>query len=500
MPGAVWLDGSSPYVQAVAGRMSGAEWVWMADGLDSYRRKRDLDATPEPAPGAESGGDGAPRFVIQQHHARRLHWDLRLEHDGTLASWALPRGVPVHPDENRLAVRTEDHPLEYLEFHGEIPRGNYGAGKMEIWDAGTYEPEKFRENEVIAVLHGERVSGRYALFHTRGKDWMIHRMDPPADAALEPMPDAIEPMFATAGKLPRDDAAFGYEVKWDGVRAVGHVDAGRLRLVGRNGTDFTPRYPELRAFAEEQGARRMIVDGEVVAFDERGLPSFERLQRRMHLASDSAVRRLMGEVPVTYVIFDLLWLEGHAATALPYRDRRRLLAGLELEGARVAHARASRGRRRRAARGGAGAGAGGDRRQAARQPLRAGPALECVDQGQERRDPGRGDRRVDTGRGREVEHARRAVRRRLRRRRRAALLRQGRHRLHRGDAAPGAGRPEAARARQHAVHRPPAAEGHAVHSAAPRRAGGVPRVDTCGNAARTSRSRACGTTSSPRPS
>src|SRR5215204_3816031 len=131
----------------------------MADRLERYRAKRDPDATPEPdggvIPGSEAGQ--APRFVVQEHHARRLHWDLRLEHDGALASWALPRGIPAHPDENRLAVHTEDHPLEYLEFRGEIPEGEYGAGTMEIWDSGSYEAEKFRDDEVIGVFHGERI-------------------------------------------------------------------------------------------------------------------------------------------------------------------------------------------------------------------------------------------------------------------------------------------------------------------------------------------------------
>ena len=141
-------------------------------------------------------------FVVQEHHASSLHWDLRLEHDGALASWALPKGIPTHPKENRLAVRTEDHPLEYLEFHGEIPKGSYGAGTMEIWDSGTYEAEKFRADEVIVTLHGERAQGRYALFQTKGKNWMIHRMDPPADPAAEPMPDHIEPMLAKNGEAP----------------------------------------------------------------------------------------------------------------------------------------------------------------------------------------------------------------------------------------------------------------------------------------------------------
>ncbi len=303
----------------------------MSGALGDYRRKRDLARTPEPAGG--EGAGGGERFVIQEHHARRLHWDLRLERDGVLASWALPKGVPSHPDENRLAVRTEDHPVEYLEFEGEIPAGSYGAGTMEVWDSGTYECEKFREDEVIVTLHGERAAGRYALFRTRGKDWMIHRMDPPADASAEPMPETIAPMLARLGKLPRDDDAYAYEVKWDGVRAVAHVDAGHLTLTGRNGTDFTPRYPEVRALAAAQGARRMILDGEVVAFEPGTAgPSFELLQSRMHLASDSAVRRRMRDVPVAYVIFDLLWLEGHLTTGLPYRDRRRLLDELDLHG------------------------------------------------------------------------------------------------------------------------------------------------------------------------
>ena len=302
----------------------------MAEKLDKYKRKRDFGQTSEPVGGeaAEVGG----RFVVQQHDARRLHWDLRLERDGVLSSWALPRGVPGHPDENRLAVRTEDHPLEYLDFHGEIPKGSYGAGTMDIWDRGTYACEKFRENEVIVVLDGERVQGRYALIHTKGKDWLIHRMDPPADPAAEPMPARIEPMKARTGGLPRDDGAFGYEIKWDGVRAVVHLDAGHVEAFGRSGADFTPRYPELRELARAVGAQRMILDGEVVAFDPEGRPSFQGLQSRMHLASDSAVKRKMRQVPATYVIFDLLWLDGHSTLSLAYEERRRLLESLELDG------------------------------------------------------------------------------------------------------------------------------------------------------------------------
>jgi bifunctional non-homologous end joining protein LigD len=304
----------------------------MAERLGPYKHKRDFKQTPEPS-GGETPGQG-DRFVVQQHDATRLHWDLRLERDGALASWALPRGIPVHPKENRLAVHTEDHPLEYLDFHGEIPEGSYGAGTMEIWDRGTYECEKFREDEVIATFRGERLQGRYALIHTRGKDWLIHRMDPPADPGIEPMPERIEPMKASTGALPRNDEDFGYEIKWDGVRAVVHLDAGHVEAWGRSGADFTPRYPELREMARALGSARMILDGELVAFDSDGRPSFQAMQGRMHLDSDSAVRRRMRDVPVTYVIFDLLWLEGHSTLPLAYERRRELLESLELEGPR----------------------------------------------------------------------------------------------------------------------------------------------------------------------
>jgi bifunctional non-homologous end joining protein LigD len=303
----------------------------MAKRLESYRAKRDFEKTSEPTGGGTPvAGEG--RFVVQEHNARRLHWDLRLEHDGVLVSWALPRGIPAHPDENRLAVHTEDHPLEYLEFEGEIPKGEYGAGTMAVWDTGTYEAEKFRENEVIATFRGERLKGRYALFSTRGKDWLLHRMDPPEDPSYEPMPDRLAPMLARSGPLPPDEAKWGFEVKWDGIRTVAFLDHGHISLQGRNFSDFTPRYPEVRELARELGARRLILDGEVVAFDEQGRPSFERLQTRMHLASDSAVKRRLRDTPVTYVIFDLLYLDGHSTLSLTYEQRRELLEALELEG------------------------------------------------------------------------------------------------------------------------------------------------------------------------
>jgi bifunctional non-homologous end joining protein LigD len=305
----------------------------MARNLDSYRRKRDFSSTPEPS--GEAAGEAAERtarFVVQEHHARSLHWDLRLERDGVLASWAVPKGIPPDPRKNHLAVRTEDHPLEYLDFHGDIPAGEYGAGSMRIWDSGTYETHKWRESEVMVTFHGERARGRYVLFRTGGNNWMIHRMDPPADPDREPMPDRIEPMLARTGPLPPDDRRWAYEIKWDGVRAIGYVDGGRLRLASRNGRDITPRYPELRELGRALAGREAVLDGEVVAFDAEGRPSFQRLQSRMHLTSDHAVRRLSASEPVAYIVFDLLWLDGRSLMGLPYAERRERLLELGVNG------------------------------------------------------------------------------------------------------------------------------------------------------------------------
>src|SRR5262245_56761915 len=152
----------------------------MAQKLREYEKKRDFGKTPEPSGRTKKEKTGN-RFVVHEHHARSLHWDLRLERDGVLASWAVPKGIPTDPKRNHLAVHVEDHRLEYIDFKGEIPSGEYGAGKVKIWDAGTYDSEKWRNDEVIVTFHGKRLRGRYALFQTNGKSWMIHRMDPPAD-------------------------------------------------------------------------------------------------------------------------------------------------------------------------------------------------------------------------------------------------------------------------------------------------------------------------------
>src|SRR3954447_7273215 len=303
----------------------------MADKLETYRAKRDFEKTTEPAGSVAAHAD-LPRFVVQEHSARRLHWDLRLEHDGALASWAVPNGIPAEPKENRKAVRTEDHPLEYLDFHGEIPKGEYGAGTMTIWDQGTFEEEVWNDKKVTVVFHGERLHGRYALFRTGdASDWMIHRMDPP-DAEREPMPEHVVPMNAKLSKLPPDDERWAFEVKWDGVRAVAYMRPGRIELESRNLLEITPQYPELSRLTRDVGAHEAVLDGEIVAFDPEGRPSFERLQQRMHQTSDSVIRRRMKSHPVTYMVFDLLHLDGRSLMDEPYTERRRLLEALELHG------------------------------------------------------------------------------------------------------------------------------------------------------------------------
>jgi bifunctional non-homologous end joining protein LigD len=302
------------------------------DDLPEYRRKRDFRATSEPTPHRRRRKRGKPRFVVQQHDARRLHWDLRLERDGVAVSWAVPNGIPDDPDKNRKAVHTEDHPLDYLDFEGEIPAGEYGGGTVRIWDRGTYEAEKWEDAKIVVRFAGERVRGRYALFRTgRGKDWMIHRMDPPSEDR-DPFPESIVPMMVRLSTLPEREEGWATEIKWDGVRAIAYCRPGRLKLQSRNLNDITAQYPEVRRLSRQLGAREAVIDGELVAFDQNGRPSFERLQQRIHQTSESTIRRRMKSHPVTYVIFDLLYLDGRDLMAEPYSERRRLLEELELNG------------------------------------------------------------------------------------------------------------------------------------------------------------------------
>ncbi len=301
-----------------------------SEQLDTYRAKRDPRKTPEPMGSPAASGSGAPRFVIQEHHARSLHWDLRLERGGVLVSWALPKGLPESPEQNHLAVHTEDHPLEYATFEGEIPKGEYGGGQMTIWDRGRYEAQKWTDTEVKFVLHGARSSGDFVLFQTKDRNWMIHRHGP--STRTDPLPTSVKPMLAVPGELPSDDEHWAYEIKWDGVRTILFVEGGRVRAQSRNDLDVTSSFPELADIGKFLGMTTCVIDGEVVALGEDGRPSFSRLQHRMHVSNQREARRRALTDPVTFVAFDLLYIDGHLLFEEGYDERRARLESLQLAG------------------------------------------------------------------------------------------------------------------------------------------------------------------------
>jgi bifunctional non-homologous end joining protein LigD len=283
------------------------------ESLGEYRRKRDPSRTPEPF-GSGSGAEGA-LFVIQRHDARRLHYDLRLERNGALASWAVPKGLPFRAGERHLAVHVEDHPLDYASFAGEIPRGEYGAGTVEIWDRGTYELlEEKRDGGLTFRLSGNRAQGVWTLVpaHLDGKEqnWLLLRKDAPPAVDGPPRPQ----LATLTEKLP-SGPEWLFEPKWDGYRAVVTLEGGQARLTSRNGKDLTERFGDVaRAAARAVRTPAAVIDGEVVALDEHGTARFEALQR--------------GSGPLVLIAFDLLSLDGEPVTGRPLRDRRALLEEL----------------------------------------------------------------------------------------------------------------------------------------------------------------------------
>jgi bifunctional non-homologous end joining protein LigD len=293
----------------------------VSERLSRYREKRRPGATPEPSGGSACRSRSrAPVFVVQRHDARRLHYDLRLERDGVLASWAVPKGVPLEPGQQHLAVQVEDHPLEYGSFEGEIPAGNYGAGTVEIWDRGTYElVEEKRDGGLTVRLRGERLRGTWALVPARlsgdPKNWLLLRKR--EEGAVRRAPRRYAPMLASpAATIPTGDGWL-FEPKWDGYRALGYVRGGEAELRSRNGNDLTERFAGI---AKELGkvvrSPDCVVDGEVCALDERGRPSF------------SAMQQARPDTPLVYEVFDLLELDGEPLVTLPLTERRERLRAL----------------------------------------------------------------------------------------------------------------------------------------------------------------------------
>jgi len=286
--------------------------------LAEYRKKRDPKKTPEPFGGKKRGQE--PIFVVQRHDARRLHYDFRLERDGALASWAVPKGVPLEPGQQHLAVHVEDHPLEYASFEGEIPKGEYGAGTVEIWDRGTYElVEEKRDGGLTVRLHGKRLDGTYALVPAKlsgdPKNWLIIRKKD--DSAAARAPRRYQPMLATlAEEVPKGDG-WTFEIKWDGYRIIATVAGGEPELRTRKEQDYTQRFENVaKELAKALKTPDCVVDGEVCALDEEGRPSFSAMQQGKR------------GTPIVYYIFDLLEVEGEPIVELALEERRRRLEQL----------------------------------------------------------------------------------------------------------------------------------------------------------------------------
>lgn len=360
--------------------------------LREYSAKRSFEATPEPAPAAPATRSGPLLFVVQQHSARRLHFDFRLECDGVLKSWAVPKGPSLDPSEKRLAVPTEDHPFDYGSFEGVIPPGQYGAGEVIVWDCGVYSPdegrryafhdraeaeqrvrEELEKGKLSLFLRGEKLKGSFALVRTADrKSWLLIKHKDAFAAQVDvtqrnlsvlsgmtvedlkshpvrripagrliacgktvPMPQDLSPMLAEAGEAPFDHPDWMWEPKLDGHRVLAFLDDSRVRLRSRRGLELAASFPKLAAALAQQAGASMILDGELVAFDAGGKPSFSALQNRVQLKTGIDIAAADRTAPVVLCCFDLLYFAGVDLRTAPYADRRRYLAQCLLPSALV---------------------------------------------------------------------------------------------------------------------------------------------------------------------
>lgn len=353
--------------------------------LQEYSRKRNFSKTPEPAPDEKAPALTQRRFYIQRHDATRLHYDFRLEIAGTLKSWAVPKGPSLVPLSKNLAMHVEDHPLDYGEFEGNIPKGNYGAGSVMLWDQGTFEllgngdgEEQIARGDLKFRLHGRKIRGEFALVHMKGRgkgnEWLIiKKRDEFADESWDieahaqsvktgrtqeeiahelpahktaaprrksgsnkPMPAAIEPMKAQSSENPPKGSGWIYEIKWDGVRAICFVENDTVRLISRNGNPYDRQFPELAVLPHHVQADEAILDGEIVVLTEEGRSDFGLIQPRIHQTGANEIAHLVRKNPVHLFLFDLLWEDGEDLRGLPLRERKKRLEQIVTPGDRIA--------------------------------------------------------------------------------------------------------------------------------------------------------------------
>lgn len=288
--------------------------------LKAYSRKRHFERTPEPPP-LEQAGEGSA-FVVHRHHATRLHYDLRLEKEGVLQSWAVPKGLPPRPGVMRLAVKVEDHPLEYIHFEGAIPKGQYGGGMMWKYAQGRYQITREKKNGLYFRLHSREINGEYRLHATKEDQWLLERVDQPQPDWLR---DPVAPMLARPASQPPDDNEHLFEVKWDGIRALISLDEGEVRIHGRNRTDLTRQFPELLAADEAFRATSAVFDGEIVCLTAEGKPDFNQVIQRFQQKSEEGIARARARHPAVCYLFDCLYLDGRAIVHEPLVRRREWL-------------------------------------------------------------------------------------------------------------------------------------------------------------------------------
>jgi len=285
--------------------------------LKKYTKKRHFEKTKEPHP-EDVGGEGTA-FVIHRHHASRLHYDLRLERDGTLKSWAVPKGLPPRPGIKRLAVAVEDHPIEYLVFDGEIPKGQYGGGRMWIYASGKYEITKNKKNGFYFRLKSQELNGEYRIYQTKDNNWILERVDTPQVNWVQ---DKIEPMLANSQSAPPESDEYIYEVKWDGIRASISIDEGELTIRSRNQNNISKSFPELLIPEKAFRATSALFDAEIVCLEDGGKPNFQHVINRLQQRSDSAIERGRKKFPVYCYVFDCLYLDGRSLINEPLIKRR----------------------------------------------------------------------------------------------------------------------------------------------------------------------------------